>query len=368
MGFLSDNDDDGTVSNTGDDGFPPDGQDVPQDDGYWEALLSDGEVASLDEPPPWMAEDEQSAGIAASGDGSGEAGDDGYGWGRARSLLASCDCCVLKVTGYNRGGLLVEFGVITGFVPSSHLLDFPIYADSLEREDALTERVGQTLTLQVIELDQPKDRLILSERAAIQGQRCEEVFSRLTAGDVVSGRVSNLRRFGAFVDLGGFEGLVHISEMSWGRVNYPGDVVSPGDEVQVYVLDVNPAERKIQLSLKQLQSDPWQQVAGHYHVGEIIEGDVTNVVSFGAFARLEEGIEGLIHISELAEGTFLHPRNVVQEGQRVRVRVLNVDPVNRRIGLSLRQVRTNHADHAIEDHDHDDTANVLVEVASDGPY
>jgi small subunit ribosomal protein S1 len=139
------------------------------------------------------------------------------------------------------------------------------------------------------------------------------------------------------VDLGGFEGLIHISEMSWGRVNHPGDVIQPGDEVQVCVLDVNPQERKVQLSLKRLQPDPWREVEGRYAAGELVEGEVTNVVSFGAFVRLEEGVEGLIHISELAEGNFLHPRNVVREREWVTARILNIDPVNRRIGLSLRQ-------------------------------
>ena len=167
----------------------------------------------------------------------------------------------------------------------------------------------------------------------------QDLFARLKVGEIVTGRVSNLRRFGAFVDLGGYEGLIHISELSWGRVNYPGDIVQPGAVVQVLVLDVNHAERKIQLSLKQLQPDPWQEVARHYQVGQIVQGTITNVVSFGAFVRLEEGVEGLVHISELAEGTFLHPRNVVREDQRIDAKVLGIDAENRRIALSLRQMR-----------------------------
>jgi small subunit ribosomal protein S1 len=201
-------------------------------------------------------------------------------------------------------------------------------------------RVGQHLTLQVIEIDRDRDRLILSERAALEDERREQIFATLKPGDVVTGRVSNLRRFGAFVDLGGYEGLVHISEMSWGRVNHPGDVVQPGDEVQVHVLDVNPQEQKIQLSLKQLQPDPWRDLTARYGVGQIVKGEITNVVAFGAFTRLEEGIEGLIHISELAEGNFLHPRNVVREGQSVSVKILSIDSNNRRIGLSLRKAKT----------------------------
>jgi small subunit ribosomal protein S1 len=218
-------------------------------------------------------------------------------------------------------------------------VDFPGVVDPIEREDALKRRLDEELKLQVIEIDRPQARLILSERIAREAERGEGLFARIKAGDTLTGRVSNLRRFGAFVDLGGYEGLIHISELSWGRVNYPGDVVRPGDVVQVYVLDVDPAERKIQLSLKYLQSDPWRNVSHRFRAGETVEGEVTNVVSFGAFVRLDDGIEGLIHISELAEGTFLHPRNVLREGQRVDVKILSVEPANRRIGLSLRQVR-----------------------------
>jgi small subunit ribosomal protein S1 len=150
--------------------------------------------------------------------------------------------------------------------------------------------------------------------------------------------VTNLTTFGAFVDLGGVEGLIHISELSWDRVRHPNDVLHPGQEIQVHVLGVNPGEKRIALSLKRLRPDPWLDVAQRYQVGSVVEGIVTNVVSFGAFVRVEEGLEGLIHISELAEGNFLHPRNVVHEGDRVRVRVLRVDSANHRLGLSLRQV------------------------------
>ena len=177
-------------------------------------------------------------------------------------------------------------------------------------------RVGKQSRFVVIEIDRGRNRLIMSERAALDGKSQDQVLARLTAGDVVTGRVSNLRRFGAFVDLGGFEGLIHISEMSWGRVNYPGDVIHPGDEVRVYVLT---STRRTQ-STAQPQALAVRPMARHRRplcVGEVVKGEVTNVVSFGAFVRLDEGIEGLIHISELAEGNFLHPRNVVCEGQRV---------------------------------------------------
>ncbi len=149
--------------------------------------------------------------------------------------------------------------------------------------------------------------------------------------------MTNLTSFGAFVDLGGVEGLIHISELSWDRVRDPGDVLNPGQSVEVSVLGVNPDEGRVALSLKRLRPNPWREVDSRYQVGQLLDGTVTNVVSFGAFVRIEEGVEGLVHISELAEGSFFHPRNVVREGDVVRVRVLNVDPAKQRLGLSLRQ-------------------------------
>ena len=308
------------------------------DDGYWEALLDQGEVVSAEAPPPWI--DIERRGDFGHSRGNGQEGwDEEREWQRALEMLDAEETCCLAVVGHNRGGLLVEFGGLTGFVPSSHLVSFPSYSDPMEREEALLTRLGQQLKLQVIEIDRLRNRLILSERIACEEERSQDLFARLRVGEVVTGRVSNLRRFGAFVDLGGYEGLVHISELSWGRVNYPGDIVQPGVVVQVLVLDVNREERKIQLSLKQLQADPWREVAQHYQVGQLVQGIITNVVSFGAFVRLEEGVEGLVHISELAEGTFLHPRNVVREGQRIDAKVLGIDAENRRIALSLRQMR-----------------------------
>lgn len=318
-----------------------DGKATSSEDAYWESLLQDGEVVSLEVPPPWIRTSSGRSGHVSHESMLQAEEED---WQRAARLLETGECCHLVTTGHNRGGLLVQFGMLTGFVPSSHLIGFPAYPDPLDRKGALLERVGRQCQLKIIEIDRERGRLILSERAAAAGTQYDQIFARIRPGDVVQGCVSNLRRFGAFVDLGGFEGLIHISEMSWGRVNQPGDVVQVGDEIQVFVLDVNAQERKIQLSLKRLQPDPWRSVAERYSAGETVAGEVTNVVSFGAFVRIEEGVEGLIHISELAEGNFLHPRNVVQEGEWVEARILNVDPHNRRIGLSLRQ---NHDPNAV---------------------
>ena len=227
--------------------------------------------------------------------------------------------------------------------PASQLLELPREFNSQARQSELSCRVGDRLCLQVIELDRSRNRLILSERAAAQSPGGTTILDSLKEGDVCRGRVTSLCGFGAFVDIGGVEGLIHISELSWGRVNRPSDVVRPGDEVQVYVMGIEPEQQRVALSLKRLKPDPWTLVDQRYEVGQIIQAEITNVVSFGAFARVDDGLEGLIHISELAEGNFLHPRNVVREGQQVKAYILNIDSTNHRLGLSLRQVH-NHYD------------------------
>jgi small subunit ribosomal protein S1 len=202
--------------------------------------------------------------------------------------------------------------------------------------------VGQRLRLRIIELDIPMNRLILSERAAqVEPGKRADVLASLSLGSMCRGVVTNLCDFGAFVDLGGVEGLIHISELSWGRVGHPHDVLNSGQEVEVYVMSIDQERERVALSLKRLQPDPWESVEAKYEIGQLVEGTITNVVDFGAFACIEEGLEGLIHVSELAEGQFLHPRNVVKEGDKIAARILNIDGRARRLGLSLRQVDTN---------------------------
>ena len=262
-------------------------------------------------------------------------------WQLAQASCENGEIWELEVRGYNRGGLLVQLNGLRAFVPASQLIDSPNHLEYEERDAELACRVGNGLALKVIDVDKAQNRLILSERAAISNEEREaRLLAELNEGDVKRGRVTNLCSFGAFVDLGGVEGLIHISEMAWGRVNHPGDVLQSGDEVEVYVISVRREERKIGLSLKRLQADPWTTVEERYQVGQLIEGAITNVVSFGAFTRVEEGLEGLIHISELAEGNFLHPRNVVKEGDVVTAQIINIDSAKHRLGLSLRQVGT----------------------------
>lgn len=313
---------------------------VPLDEGYWEALLRQGEggtpAPAAAQADPWAGRgpDDVSSALAPA---EPEAVEDP--WEHARRAMQRGEVLQLPVVGCNRGGVLVGWNGLQGFVPASHLVDLSPAADESERRDELRRLIGIRLYLKIIELDPERERFVLSERASrLDESRRQDLLDSLCPGDVCQGRVTNLCSFGAFVDLGGVEGLVHVSELSWGRVKHPGDVLEPGQPVDVYVLNVDRERGRVGLSTKRLQPDPWLSVEQRYRVGQIVEGTVTHVVDFGAFVRVEEGLEGLIHVSELADGNILHPRNVIQEGDTVAVRVLNVDGQRRRMGLSLRQV------------------------------
>lgn len=313
----------------------------PLDEGYWAALLHEGEFAASTFNPHEQDASKSSShhqgehggySEAVSSNGHPAQGDDD--WAEIERIMQADEVIDLTVIGYNRGGLLVEWRSLHGFVPASQLVESAING---ARKLSLMSMVGRKLTLRVIELNPEMNRLILSERAARvrPGERAD-ILRRLQPGDRVEGTITNLCDFGAFVDLGGLEGLIHISELSWGRVGHPADLLERGQIVQVYVLDVERDAGRIALSLKRLSPDPWATVSERYHIGQIVHGTVTNVVDFGAFACIEDGLEGLIHVSELAEGHFLHPRNVVSEGQHVTARVLSIDSHTRRLGLSLR--------------------------------
>lgn len=266
------------------------------------------------------------------------------GWELALTSYAQGCILELPVVGYNRGGLLIDLGDARGFVPSSQLSNLARRATEPERLQEMAQYVGKILRLQVIELDRAQNRLILSERIAKPVvSRSEQLLNSIQPGQELSGTIRNVTDFGAFVDLGGVEGLIHVSEMSWQRVGHPRDVCAAGAQVRVYVIDVQREQRRVGLSLKRLMPDPWALAGEHYKPGDMVNVVITNIVSFGAFARLPEGIEGLIHTSELAEGSFLHPNNVVREGDTVCVRVMNIDPMRQRIGLTLRQNPLNHA-------------------------
>ncbi len=311
------------------------------DEGYWSALLHEGEFSGS-VPTDTYTESRkvsESEGFARESVYEAEESKNSVGndWAEIQRITENDEVIELPVVGYNRGGLLVEWRNLRGFVPASQLMDFPSNPNPTVRRAALMARIGQILELRVIELSSEKNRLILSERAArVQAGERADIMTRLRPGDIVSGCVTNLCDFGAFVDLGGLEGLIHISELSWGRVGHPNDTLERGQEISVYILEVDRDGGRIALSVKRLRPDPWETVQERYRIGEIVEGLITNVVDFGAFACIEEGLEGLIHVSELAEGHFLHPRNVVTEGQRISARILSIDGRARRLGLSLR--------------------------------
>jgi ribosomal protein S1 len=265
-----------------------------------------------------------------------QAADERTYWDQFRACQENDDEVELLVIGYNRGGLLVKWSEVVGFVPASQLCDVIVSGDESARQEALSDQVGRTLTLKVIEVDPVRKRLILSERAARRVQEPDlSILDGLLPGDVCRGTVTNLCSFGVFVDLGGIEGLIHISELSWGRVTHPSDVLQSGEEVDVYVLNVDPERGRIGLSLKRLYPDPWETADGRYGIGEVFEGQITNIVNFGAFVRLEEGLEGLIHNSEWGDPVS---QQRVQEGDTVQVRVISLDSDRHRMGLSLEKI------------------------------
>jgi len=262
-------------------------------------------------------------------------------WQLAGELSERGEILEVPVVGYNKGGVVVPVGDLRGFVPASQLPGFPQGLSQEERLRRLSEMVGVTLRVKVIEVDRRSRRLVLSavaaERDWRQAQR-ERLMEQLREGQVCRGRVSSLAAFGAFVDLGGAEGLVHLSELSWQRVRHPREVLKVGDEVEVYVMSLDEENKRIGLSLKRLQPEPWALVEDRYELGQLVEGVVTNVVDFGAFAQIEEAVEGLIHVSELTDEPLTHPRDIVRRGDLLRLRIIRIDLRRKRLGLSLKRV------------------------------
>src|SRR5215471_8681926 len=235
------------------------------------------------------------------------------------------------VKNYNKGGLLVDLDGVRGFVPASQVTEIRGGDDASKQAD-MARLIGSSLPLKVIEINRHRNRLILSERQAIQERRDamkERLIGTLKEGEVRKGRVSSICDFGAFVDIGGADGLVHLSELSWSRVRHPSEVLRVNEEVEVYVLGINEDERKIALSLKRTQAEPWTRVAARYEVGQLVKGTITQLANFGAFARIEDGIEGLIHVSELSDDRVAHPRNIVKEGDELMLRIIRIDPQRR---------------------------------------
>jgi small subunit ribosomal protein S1 len=296
----------------------------PPDEGWWEAVFREETRRSRDET--------NHQGTWRGGDDGGSPAD----WLWARNLYEKDELVDLPVVGYNRGGLLVQAQGMRGFVPLSHVLDLCQEGRAAQPPD-LEGFLGRTLRLRVIEFDPERGRLVLSERAAqaAPGRRWE-LLRCLQRGEKVAGIISNLTAFGAFVDLGGVEGLIHVSEISWGRVRHPADVLHLGERVEAVVLSTDPDMGRIALSLKELRPDPWSSLDCRVHLGDVVDGVVTSVVRFGAFVEIEDGVEGLVHVSELGVESPCDPATVVREGDRLRLRVIRFEPSHRKLGLSLR--------------------------------
>ena len=267
-------------------------------------------------------------------------------WQQAEEHQANQEVYDSQIAGYNKGGLIVRFGRVRGFVPQSQIS--PERRGSMDGEtpeERWSGMVNQPISVKVMEVDRSRNRLILSERAAareVRESRKENLIGDLAVGEVRMGRVVSLVDFGVFVDIGGAEGLVHLTELSWQHVNHPRDLVNVGDEVKVEVISVDPDRKRIGLSVKRQAADPWDTIAIEYNIGQLVQGTITKLTKFGAFAQLKDApeIEGLIHISELAEHRVNHPKEVVNEGDTLTLRVVKMDIENRRLGLSLKRVNS----------------------------
>ncbi len=260
-------------------------------------------------------------------------------WALASQIYEQDRAIEVTITGYNKGGLLTNWRGLPGFLPASQLEDFPECHLISKRLQALAAWVGQDLTVKIIELEQHTNRFVLSERAAsITADERTRLLNRIKPGDRLKGIVTNLAAFGVFVDLGGVEGLIHISELSWGRVANPGDVVSPGQALEVVVLQIERETERIALSRKRLLPNPWQTIEERYKPGQQVDGVITNIAKFGAFAEVEAGLEGLIHVSEITDQPFSTPHEVLEVGELVRAWVLEVDGERHRLALSLKSV------------------------------
>jgi small subunit ribosomal protein S1 len=267
-------------------------------------------------------------------------------WQKAEEFRQSQDAYDTRIAGYNKGGLIVRFGRLRGFVPSSQLSgDRRRAVEGEGTEERWSKMVNEPITVKVMEVDRGRNRLILSERLASREsreKRKEALVNQLNVGEIRSGRVVSLEDFGAFIDVGGAEGLVHLTELSWQHVTHPRELLRVGQEVTVEVISIDKEHKRIGLSMKRQTNDPWDTIAVTYEVGQLVQGLVTKLTKFGAFVQLVDvpEIEGLVHISELSERRVNTPRDVVQEGDKLTLRVVKIDVRERRLGLSLKKVNS----------------------------
>src|SRR5512140_1790232 len=294
-----------------------------QDDGWWASVHQEEETRST---PTVTKSQKAETPVKAAPD-----------WERAMSIYRRDEIISLDVSGHNRGGLLVEGDGLNGFVPCSHLLDLPVQPEEDIREDCMAEYLGKTLRLKIIECVPNEGRMIFSERAArAEAGKRPVLFNTIQTGQRVSGEVTNVTEFGVFVDLGGVEGVIHISELSWGRVSHPNQICKLGQYVEVLVMEVAPERCRIALSLKRLTPNPWETAEEHYPINAVVPAVITALVPYGVFARLEAGLEGLIHASEIPLAPNATIKGSLIPGQNVQVRIIQVDASRQRIGLSMK--------------------------------
>jgi small subunit ribosomal protein S1 len=263
-------------------------------------------------------------------------------WITAQKMLESGEISTHRVIGYNKGGLTVEFFNLRGFVPASHVMDMARNLSEDQRRSELEGRIGDTMRLKVIEVDRKRRRLVMSQMLAereYQTQQRERLLTELKVGDVLNGEVRSLRPFGAFVDLGGADGLLHVSEIGWAPINHPREALQVGDKIDVQVIRLDPENQRIALSRKRLLANPWDDIEARYRVGQILPVTITRVVDFGAFAQIEPGVEGLVHISEIADISVAEPLRTIRPGDKVNAKILRVNGKQQRIGLSIRQAQ-----------------------------
>ena len=298
---------------------------LPPDESWWNSILNDeekfGTPAEVELHSPRVLH-------PSSGHNN---------WEYLEVLFRNDEIIKLLVIGFNRGGLLVEGQDIHGFVPFSHLVDVPLSLDEQGRKDIFRKYIGNSISLKIIEFDREDERIVLSERAAQVGKgKRKAIFENIQPGDIVWGTVTNVTNFGAFIDLGGVEGLIHVSELSWGRVEHPAEIVCIGQVIEALVLSVTKENSHVALSYKRLESNPWDKILEIYSPGDVVTAKITSLTKYGAFARLKEGVEGLIHISSIPlPNNDKELEKYLVKDQCVQVRILHVDAEKKRIGLSL---------------------------------
>lgn len=262
-------------------------------------------------------------------------------WKEAARMLEDDTLWEGPVIDANRGGLILQFGNLRGFVPASHVADLPRGIEDDERSGYLNRYVGRKIKVKILEVDRKARRLVFSQREAERGRRDalkKSLLLELKEGDVRTGTVNGMRDFGAFVDLGGADGLIHISELAWHRVKHPREVLEIGDEIQVYVLNLDEEGKRIALSLKRLQPNPWEVIDERYHIGQLVEGVVSRTANFGAFISLQPGIEALLHVSQISDPSPDDASRLMGEGQKLLLRIISIEPDQQRMGLSLKEV------------------------------